>query len=268
MAITERYTSRSQHITAEGTTLTQIWNCTDNDWNNWVAQGKPIIGTRWSPHRIDLRVTDIQNNWLSQDHCEVYVTYSTRGMPHPIARPDKISSKREVFDFQFTPKHGPEYVDTDGATQNWEGIYKTWKADATTTPPLYPDDAPVITVQATANVSAWAWYTINSRIGGVNKRNWLSTWGRRFKPREAIFTSTTKDPDVGKWLFSGFHAEKVGYGRWNRPNYELTYTFMYYHNGWNTPYGHPTTIKLYPIVQFRYLPKPYSADDKERYDLR
>jgi len=275
VAITERYTSRSQHITAEGTTLTQVFDCSDSDWNNWIALGKPIIGTQWSPDRRDLRVTDIRDNWLSNTHCEVYVTYSTRGMYYPQKRMDKLSSQREVFDFQYTPRIDPEFVDTDGARQNWRTIYNTWKSptDENDFPPLYPDNMPLITVTASSNVSEWYWYSVKDRIGGVNDNNWISTWGRRWKPRERIQTSPIGDNDTGKWLFSGFHAEKVGYD-WSRiyrefrPNYELTYTYIFYNNKWNYPYGHPTSIKLYPRVSFWSLPRPRDWNDDEDYSLR
>jgi hypothetical protein len=264
MAITEKYTSRSMHITREGTVLTQVFDCTDSDWNNWVALGKPTIGTQWSVWRPDLRVTDIKNGWESNTHCVVTVTYSTGGMMYPENRPDKVSSLREVYDYSYTPQTDFKFYNTDGASKDWEELWDEYKS-GTPVPPRYPSEA-LITMQRSMNLTQWRWDIIRDSINHVNSDRWLNRVTGRSKPNENVMLGVSFD-DIGKWLFAGFHSEKVGYVNQYWPNYEVTYTFLYYDDGWNTPYG-ITDIKAYDTAAFKDLPAPDDYDDSENIALR
>lgn len=130
MAVTELYTSREMHITKEGTTLTQIYTCTDTDLNAWGdgVTALPILGLAWSPYREDLRVTDIRTWWLNNKNCRVEVLYSTQGLAYPRNLPDKQSSVTTMFDFSYEPiqlnnaddKYW-DFLDAEGA-----GAPSTW----------------------------------------------------------------------------------------------------------------------------------------------
>ncbi len=130
MAVTELYTSRAMHITTAGTTITQIYTCSDDDLNAWGddVTPLPVLGLPWSPYREDLRVTDIRTWWLNNKNCRVEVLYSTQGLAYPRNLPDKTSSITTLFDFSYEPiilnNQDDKYWDyTDNAG---EGGWTTW----------------------------------------------------------------------------------------------------------------------------------------------
>ena len=268
MAVTENYKSRRMHITSQGTSITQEFDCSNTDWNNWIALGGPVIGSRWSALRPDLRVTDIRNEWQSNTSCKAYVTYSTQGMIYPEQRPGKLASITELFDYQQGPAMDDVFVNTDGASKSWTTLWDTWKS-GTPVPPRYPQES-LVTVQRRMNLGNWNWPAVRSHLNTVNDDKWMvgvAGWISRTKPLENITCEVTED-DTGKWLLTGFHADKVGYVDNAFPNYELTFTFMYYHDGWNTPYEISPTIAAYRATDFETLPIPTDFDDTEIMALR
>lgn len=132
MAVTELYTSRQMHITKEGTTLTQIYTCSDTDLIAWGdgTTALPVLGLPWSPYREDLRVTDIRTWWINNKACRVEVLYSTQGLSYPRNLPDKQSSITTMFDFSYEPiqlnNQDDKYWDyIDVASATWGSKFKT-----------------------------------------------------------------------------------------------------------------------------------------------
>lgn len=257
MAITENVLSRNQHITAVGETITQVFDCTDSDWSNWLKYKRPIIGTRWTPARQDLRVTDIRTTWINNTTTKVIVTYSTQGYVDPIGRANKISSQREVFDYSITPQSDNVFFNTDNDSKDWSVLWEAYKS-GTPVPPRYKPES-IITHQRYMNLSYWNFNDVKNLINTVNKYKYLPTWAYRPKPKERISLGL-EFTDVGKWLFAGFNSEKVGYKSTSEPNYEVALILMYLDDGWNTPYG-ITDTKAYEIKDWKDLPIP-----KDNYD--
>ena len=131
MAVKELYTSREMHITKEGTTLTQIFSCSDTDVNNWGdgITALPVLGLPWSPHREDLRITDISVRWENNKVATIEALYSTQGLSYPRNLPDKQSSLTTVFDFSYEPiqlnNQDDKYWDyVDIASATWGSKFK------------------------------------------------------------------------------------------------------------------------------------------------
>jgi len=311
MAVTEDYTSRGMHITKEGTTITQLYTCSDDDINAWGdgVTALPILGLPWSPYREDLRVTDIRTWWLNNKNARVEVLYSTQGLSYPRNLPDKMSSITTVFDFNYEPLQlnlqDDKYYDfVDTAWTTW-GIkfsvkYTAWAAEAQVAgyirtndyviylckenhtgaagnepgtgpewatywervvelPPVPKPTANIIMTEK-MNLSGWDWNAIKNTIGKVNQKDWLKAYVKKLGDRRVAWIDITGD-DTGKWLFSGFRCEEIGYR-----NYEATLTYIHNYDGWNTPYG--LTLGIYQTANFDVLPYPTNPDDTQNDGLR
>lgn len=275
MAVIEIYTSREMHITKEGTTITQIFSCSNTDWN---AGGDgtttlPIIGEKWSDARPDLCVTDIHNRWRSNLECIVEVTYSRGGFNYPHSLPDTRSSLEETFDFSFQPiqliDEDPFWdfvsVDSDTGTAGtetaWKTHYRITYPSKGIEPNPVPEPAPHIVWTIKMNVSTWSWVTIKNALGKVNDVDFLKQY-RVTKSRPPAWEDETEN-DSGFWLFVGFNAVQIGSG-----NIQVTYIFL--HSGvrkWNEPWG-VTDMNMYQKMNFWDLPFPEGEDDTVDEGLR
>jgi len=315
MAVSEDWTSRGMHITKEGTTITQIFTCSDDDINAGGdgTTALPILGLAWSPYREDLRVTDIRYWWLNNKNARVEILYSTQGLAYPRNLPDKMSSITTLFDFSYEPiqlnNADDKYWDfTDnagaGGLTTWGKKfsikYTAWAAEAqvagyirtndfviyrcTTNhtgaadnepgtgalwtdvweplielPPVPKPAANIVMVEK-MNLNTWDWNAIKNTIGKVNESDWLKAYIKKLRDRRIAWVDVTGD-DTGKWLFSGFHCDEIGYR-----NYEVTLTYIYNYDGWNTPYS--LTLGIYETANFDVLPYPDDPDDTVNDGLR
>ncbi|KKN71433.1 hypothetical protein LCGC14_0421550 [marine sediment metagenome] len=247
MAIVELYTSREMHITKEGTTLTRYFSISDDDWNAWTdgTTTLPEIGEIFSENRPDLRVTDIRNRWRSNKECEVEFTYSKMGMNFREKETDKIASMRDTFDFSVQAVSGMKFHDTDANAKEWPVLYGSEDA---------PDliwYRPNITYSTKSYLSNWDWNKVKDSIGKVNSGDFMKQYYRRTE--ESIIDITGND--TGKWLFTGFNATQLSQGA-----YEIVMQFLYNDEGWNTPHGVSSSIKMYGTANFDRLPWPDDYD--------
>lgn len=247
MAIAELYISREMHITKEGTTVSRYFSCSDSDWNAWTdgTTELPRIGDTWSDDRPDLRVTDIRNRWRSNKECEVEVTYSKTGMSFREAETDKVASMRDTFDFSVQAVSGMKFHDTDDNAKEWPALYGSEDA---------PDliwYRPNITYSIKMYLSNWQWNTVKDSIGKVNSADMMKQYYQ--KTGEDVVDIT--GDDTGKWLLAGFNATQTSQGV-----YEIVMQFLYNDEGWNTPHGVSSSIKMYDTVDFNDLPWPTDND--------
>ncbi len=269
--------SRSSHITMSGQTLTQKWLVLWGEIEVPIASGLPVIGTQWTQQRPDLCASDIQVLPVPDNdkYAHYTVTYSTSGKNWPERLPDTIASIQQVFDFQMTPGISDSYFDYgDDASASWAKKWDTsWKAanpgtSPESTPPRVREEATTV-MTITANVSFWSWAIVQELMGYVNSEHFFEIYrGRHLNDQlgnqidvENIGVSGRYN-DTGKWLFAGFRAEQVGRaveGGGNLPNYEITSTFLYEKDGWNTIYG-VTGYKAYQTTTFAALPKPTGSN--------
>lgn len=257
MAVTELYTTREMHITKEGTTVTRYFTCSNVDFNNG-GDGTitlPVVGDIWSDSRPDLRVTDVRVYWLSNENCRYEATYSTRGMASREQRVNKVSSMRDVFDFntQTVDVTAGGFKDTDGNPQIWADLWAAEGGNNTVenAPPLVRY-VPNIVWTSIIYQENWIWNDVKDAFGKVNNTDFL----KQYYIEHGQKVDVTGD-DTGKWLFAGFNATEVSEGV-----YELTMMFLYDDDGWNTPYGISSSTKMYGTANFRTaLPWPTDKDD-------
>lgn len=264
MAVTEDWPSRGMHITSEGTTITQIYTCSDDDINAGGdgTTALPILGKAWSPYREDLRVTDIRYWWLNNKNARVEILYSTVGLSYPRHLPDKLSSVKPIFDFDYTPitlAEGDTYWDyVAGESKEWTIAYQAVYPGKPI--PSVPAVFPHISMTEKMNLTTWDWNDIESKIGKVNEKDFIAAWESERRGRKVSWIDITGD-DTGKWLFAGFHCEELGY-----QNYEVALVFLYDGVLWNKPYG--VTTNMYEVTDFSGLPYPNNPDDTVNDGLR
>ncbi len=254
MAVVESFKSRKMHITDEGTTLTQIFTALAADWVE-ANPDIPKIGDFWQD-RPDLIVTDVWLIWLDNVNCMIEAVYSTKGGVFREKRADKTASVSETFDFSLTVDDASQYIDQESdAPKTWVTVWEN--ADAANkednVPPLNIYK-PTLTFSRMMYVSIWNFNTITSAIGKINNADWAKQFKIRWIGRRDVFYDITGD-DTGKWLFSGFNADKIG-----DENVKLTMEFIYNFTGWNKPYG--VEAFLYDTTDFDLLPFPTDTNNK------
>ena len=275
MAVTENYKSRQMHITKEGTTITQIFDCIGNDLQFAGTNGLPLIGTPWDLYRSDLRCSDIRIIWKDNINATVEALFSSDGRWHKENQPDKISSIRNTFDFVVEEKEIESYKNwvDGGEPKDWAAEYAAEYnsqngADPTTTPKLskyYTN----ITFTERMNVPHWSWDAIRNIVGRVNSSDFLRQMKLQYPNRDIEYDVT--GDDTGNWLCAGVHVETVG-----DENAEVTITYLYKEQpdgtnaGWqNEVNGNvKITTNMYEAANFFQRTLPTSNDNTSDDALR
>ncbi len=241
MAIKELYTSREQHITKDGQTVSRYFICTKAEWNARTdgLVTIPNIGDIWGINRPDLIVSDIVQTWLDSDKCKIEVLYSTKGTEFREKKANKIGSIIPKWDFRCEAKYVDSYYDTSSKTYKlWSDVWTSAGQDANQLPKLIQYDYNLVFV-ITVYIRTWELSKIQVNVGKINDSDFVKQWVRKgFDPIYNTHgdienygwwkTVDSTGDDTGKWLFAGFKSDKI-----STNNYEVTYTFYYNKDGWN-----------------------------------
>lgn len=263
MAVTENYKSRELHITKEGTTITQIFDCQSSDLPFAGTNGLPLVGTPWDLYRSDLRCSDIRTHWKDNINCTVVALYSSEGRWHREKQSNKISSIKNTFDFTTEQVELTTYKNwgVGGAPKVWADEWVSAGGSEDNLPKL-TKHVPRITFTERMNVPRWSFDAVRKIIGRVNSSDFLREMALRYPNRDIEYDVTGND--TGNWLCAGVHVETVG-----DENVEVTITYLYKdrpdgsNTGWNYEDNGDISIatNMYDAADFFQRTLPTSNDD-------
>ncbi len=274
MAVTENYKSREMHITKEGTTIMQYFDCNADDLPFAGQNGLPLVGTPWSSYRQDMRCSDIRVWWKDGRNCTVEALYSTEGLSHRERRADKVSSVKNTFDFSLTQEEITSYSNyvTGGAPKKWSEEWVAADGDEDNLPSLYKYTPNIVFIEK-FYVDGWAWNDLKDGIGKVNNADFLRQMADKYpsNKRDLEYRIVPGTDDTGNWLCAGIHAETIG-----DDNVEITITYLYKerlggaNNGWNYEDNGNLSVNtnMYQTYNFQNLPYPTNTDDTIDDDFR
>ena len=168
MAVTENWQSRKMRITMEGTTITQIYSASADDFDAWIAP-LPVIGDYWSD-RGDLRCTDINVRWITDSTCNIVCFWSTENLGYV----QKRAGTEISFDFNIEQNSVEAYRDTDGAWIDWESAWTSGgEAFTAENKPELLQYVPRLTATVKVYAEHWTWNVINNGLGRINKTDFI-----------------------------------------------------------------------------------------------
>ena len=266
MAISEYYTSRTMHITADGVTvdvsLTMTWEDFSFGYDsNWtlpdIGDSIEVLMLDGLRNRDDLRCTDIQTVVLDNVNCRVNYLFSTESTDGRREREDQIAS----WDFKYSTEmeicSDDVYFQTNAAgssftQKKWsEEWVDTYGGSADYSPPTFSRYVPKLML--TLNIFGSSLYSsafqtyLEGRVNSVSFYKWiydkLDEAGRIPAGSEAPDSS-----DVGYWLCMDADMERKRYNCFN-----YNFIFEYNNIGWNKVRKSDGTIVdriVYPSADF------------------
>ncbi len=250
MAVTESTESRSEHVTATGTVLTQVQHCTWTDWDDIDNLNLAIIGDYWSADRQDMRCTDIKvAAYAGNEYCKVVTTWSTEGYEDRVEREDQIASWEDSLSVSMEEASVTAWYDRSA-----NGWYN-WKTEWESGGEAYTEDnmpdmvqyKPRMDYAITAYGSASLIARFADAVGMVNSINFIAQVQDTLDTAKSNRTTDTSGfEDAGKLMFMGCNRTLV---RSTCYRYELN--FLYDTDGWNLQHG--VTTNMYNTMDFMSL---------------
>ncbi len=235
MVVTEFYTSREQHITQDGETLTAIWKTTWADWDtnfDGAPAGLPIIGDYW-PLRFDLRCTDIKTKTIDNINVEVTALFSTHGFENRMQRTDQIDSWEGNVDVQTEETYADTYHDVISDVQkSWVTAWSD-AGGSDSTRPFHVFHDPKATFNITTYGSISYIKRLYDNIGKVNSGLLLKEYSAGKAAANAEYTDDTQTSnDEGQWMLQGCRTQHIRSGTWR-----FDWTFLHNKIGWQNSIG-------------------------------
>ena len=233
MAVTEYKDSREMHVTMDGTTLTAIYDCTWDDWDNQVAD-LPRIGDYWYG-RPDMICTDITTRTHDNTNCRITAIFSTDGMENIQRLADQAGSWTDTMDVQLTEVDSDKYHRlTDGSDVNfvdeWLALSVTHTID---NKPLFSQSHVSPTLFVRCYGSTHYISRLLDNVNHVNSDRFLEGYTALKALNQPYYkTDVTSENDIEKWKLSGVRATLVRAGV-----YEYEFVFQWSPGGWNTQHG-------------------------------
>ena len=205
MVVTEFYTSREQHITQDGETLTAIWKTTWAEWDTDFVN-LPIIGDYW-PGRLDLRCADIKTKTMDNVNVDVTALFSTHGFENRMQRTNQLDSWEATIDVQTQEIYADSYHDVISDVQkSWSAAWSDAGGSDTTKPfHLFHDP------RATLNISTYGSISyilrLYENVGKINTGPLVKEYSGAKAASNPQYTDDAQTAeDDGRWiLFNPFY---------------------------------------------------------------
>ncbi|MCP4567644.1 MAG: hypothetical protein GY841_08700 [FCB group bacterium] len=259
MSVTELKGSRRERMTINGRSIEFFYKTTWGEGDDGTAfTTLPKVGEELSAYD-DMRCTELFADNMpgaadsSSDPCKVTVVYSTNSSEMPI-RKDQAASWTETLSSSVEAHSLSQFTDTDDTRQYWP---KLWEGGGVTgatvdnAPPVI-DYYPRITYTTTVYSSEVIAARCINAVGSVNSADFIRTFSATKKKAldqyNDDFDDLDAEDDTGKWLFTSAVGTRL-----RATMYQYDLTFEYDKDGWNTPHGVNSSIKLYPTGNFNDL---------------